>query len=709
MRIFDLTYSEEFRRKFAEGCEKIFDEAYLTTHSFVREFEEKFAKYNNSNYAVAVNCGTGALECAFKAIGVRGKKVLMPSNTFIADAIAARNAGAEPIFLDIEEEYYSLCPDKLKQALEKYGEEVGAVVQTHIGGHVAPSVLINAELCKNKNIPLVEDCAHVPGAKVNETNAGNFGDYGCFSFFMTKVMTTGEGGMIVTQTQENCDKLKSLRQFGADLNYKISHIREGNNFKLSEFQALCGILELERIEERINKRRQIAQKYQELLKDTSFKTLKDRDSVYGTYYKQTIVSTKIPREKIEKAFEENNIAMTGGVYYIPLHRQPVFIGKFKDDEFPITNEFAENHFCPPCYPELKLSDVDRICDVLKSLEKNQGVEIESPEINEEKTKDYFSKITYLMIEPNSTCNLHCHFCTREYLEEKGWREPKILSVEEFRKIVELFKDCKIDTVKLHGLSEPFLHPQLSECAKVIREYFPEAFIITSSNLQYNILNSEFFKTLQYVDLIYLSIDGIGEMYEKIKTGGKFDRLIESLENIKRFISPEDRKKKLQISTVISRENYKELPKIYELKEKYGIGSVRINLAQNWDEGQLNKWEVDEEVLEYLKQYKKDVKGVPVWDYKDCFWPYSGIVIDAAGNVRQCILNTTQKPIGNIFQEDIKKIFNEKMHYLELREKLGKNIAPDACKTCDYKFLTKYLQKIFEEEATIKRPRGSRKL
>jgi len=694
IKIFDLQYSEEFRRRFAEGCTKIFDEAYLTNHSFVEEFERKFVEFNNSNFAIAVTNGTGALECVFKAIGVKGKKILIPTNTFIATAIAVINAGAEPIFLDIEEEYYSLCPKKLKQALEKYGSEIGAVVQTHIGGHVAPSVLINAELCKDKNVPFVEDCAHVPGAKVNETNAGNFGDYGCFSFFMTKVMTTGEGGMIVTKTEENYNKLKSIRQFGADLNYKISHIREGGNFKLSEFQALAGILELERVEERINKRRQIAQKYQELLKDTCFKILKDRDSVYGTYYKQTIVSEKIPREIIEKVFEENNIAMTGGVYYIPLHRQPIFIGKFSDKDFPIANKFAETHFCPPCYPELEISDVERVCDVLKNLEKNYS----AGEI-----KDYFSEISYLMIEPNTACNLKCKTCSRKILEEKGLREPKNLSLEELRQILKTFKDCKIDTIKVEWLSEPMLHPQYDQIVKTIREYFPDAFIITPTNLQYDLTKTPFLKVIPYTDLMYLSIDAVGDLYEEIRTGAKFDRLIDSLENIKKLVSSEDRKNKLQISTVVTKENYKELPKIYEPKEKYGIGSIRINLAQNWDVDELNKNEFDDEMLEYLKKFKEDIQGVPCWDYKDCFWPYSGIVIDALGNIRQCVLTSTQEPIGNIFKEDVKKIFNENANYLELREKLGKNIPPESCKTCDYKFLTCPLQKIFGKDLG-KKPR-----
>lgn len=261
----------------------------------------------------------------------------------------------------------------------------------------------------------------------------------------------------------------------------------------------------------------------------------------------------------------------------------------------------------------------------------------------------FENISYLMIETNSSCNLKCTSCNRERLVREGYREPKNVSLEEFREMLDVFKSCRINTIKLEGLSEPFLHPQFDVMAKELRSYFPKAFVIIATNCQYHVEKTCFFKTLPYVDMVYLSVDGIGETFEKLRKGASFSRLLSTFESLKQNVSQEVRSKKLFINFTLTNENFHQLPEVYTLNETYGFAGVRINLAQNWNEDEKNHHQFSPECLETLKKYKQDLKGVPGWEYKECFWPYEGIVVDVFGNFRQCIINTSQKPLGNFFK------------------------------------------------------------
>tara|TARA_R110000868_G_scaffold55424_3_gene172295 strand:- start:10229 stop:11212 length:984 start_codon:yes stop_codon:yes gene_type:complete len=321
------------------------------------------------------------------------------------------------------------------------------------------------------------------------------------------------------------------------------------------------------------------------------------------------------------------------------------------------------------------------------------------------TKDYFSQITYLMIETNSSCNLKCSFCNREELVAKGWRAPLNLNIEQFRKILSPFKDCPIDTIKLEGISEPMMHPKFHDLALELRQTFPDAFVIIATNLQYNLKKTSFLDTLAHVDMVYLSIDGEGEDYEKARPGATWKRLVQSLEDIKSLVPVEVRRSKLHINFVCTEFNFHCLPKMYELKEAYDLASVRINLAQNWSEDQQNSRDFHSEMRIFLKQYASDVKGVAEWRYRDCFWPHSGIIIDVEGNIRQCIINTSQNPIGNIHKDNVRDIYNNSEHYLRVRESLAIEEPIEACKNCDYSLLTHALKDIFEEQQSTQPPRS----
>ena len=160
--------------------------------------------------------------------------------------------------------------------------------------------------------------------------------------------------------------------------------------------------------------------------------------------------------------------------------------------------------------------------------------------------DHFSQISYLMVEANSTCNLHCTTCNRDELVEKGFRPNKNLNSEEFQQILEQLKNCPIDTVKFEGISEPMMHPKFDELCEVLRNYFPTAFVIIATNLQYNLQKVPFLSTLPLVDMVYLSIDGIEDRYEKARVGARYSKLLKSLDDIKTLVPLSARKNKLHI-------------------------------------------------------------------------------------------------------------------------------------------------------------------
>ncbi len=362
IKIFDLKFESDYVRKFLNGSKKILSEGFLGNHTFVRKLEEKVKNRNKSKYAIGVHTGTGAIELILRSLNINGKKVLIASNTFIATAKAVISAGGKPEPVDIENKYFSLCPKKLKQ---KINPKIGAVIIVHIGGLVTPNIFLIKKICNTHKIPLVEDCAQAFNSSLNNIKVGNFGIAGAFSLQTTKVLTAGEGGIVVTNNKKFYNKLIRNRQYGYSKNNKLDHNLNGSNFKMSEFVALAAICDLDRFNKRSRKRIQIAKRYQENLKNTNWNTLKPVINSKTSYYKQIIISP-INRNKVKKVFQKKKISLTGGVYYFPLHRQ-TFLGKKDDKKYINSSFFADRHFCPPCYPELNLSDIDYICNVLKNI------------------------------------------------------------------------------------------------------------------------------------------------------------------------------------------------------------------------------------------------------------------------------------------------------------------------------------------------------
>jgi len=364
--IFKLKFNFLFKLKFLRKAWEILSaDRPIGESKYVKEFENKFAKLNNSKYSVSCSNGTAAIDLVLRAIDVTGKDVIMPSNTFFATSVAVSNAGGKIKLVDIEEENLSIDPKELRKKITK---KTGAVIIVHIGGIITKHIKEIVSICEEYNVPLIEDAAHAHCSTFKKVTAGNFGIAGCFSFFPTKVMTSAEGGMVTTNNLELANKVKSLKNFGrSNENGGICINPLGNNYKIHEFTGLLGTLECDRVNKRIDKRNKLVNRYVENLKNSSYITVLQKEG-RCSYYKM-ILRTNINTDWLKKYCKDSNISLTGEVYKIPVHQQPLYkdtkLGKTK---LPVTDKICIGHICPPLYPELSIKEIDYICKVLIKAE-----------------------------------------------------------------------------------------------------------------------------------------------------------------------------------------------------------------------------------------------------------------------------------------------------------------------------------------------------
>ena len=208
-----IPFEDEYRKKFYDLEEQIFDSSFWSEGKMLRTFEEKFGEYVKLG-ARAISSGGAGLLAILEYIDVRGKDVLVPSNTFWADARAIKLAGGNPIYVDCNKEDLCMSFEDMKR---KITDETKAVIVVHIGGHIAFQIEEIAKYCDAKGIKLIEDCAHVHGAWWNGKTGGHYGFAGSYSFYATKTMPLGDGGMIVSKDQDFLKWVESYRNYGKEV------------------------------------------------------------------------------------------------------------------------------------------------------------------------------------------------------------------------------------------------------------------------------------------------------------------------------------------------------------------------------------------------------------------------------------------------------------------------------------------------------------
>lgn len=339
----------------------------LTLGPLVREFETAWAQVCGVKHAVAVNSGTAALEIALRGIGVEGKEVIVPTQTFVASANAVILAGGRPVFAEIAAQ--TLCLD-VDDVARRITDRTAAVMLVHLGGLIPPEVVRLQELCDERGIALIEDAAHAHGATYRGQRAGSFGRAGCFSFYATKILTTGEGGMLTTNDDALADVARSLRHHGANLG-RADYGRVSTNWRLSEMQAALGVMQTRRLPELLAHRRRLAACYDELLHNVAGLTLLSLPAESAPSY---WIYTALLDDDIDRARVADELRTKYGVeiawpYDPPCHLQPVFrdfCGTQRGD-LPISESILARHIALPMHNELTCEEVGYVADAVKKV------------------------------------------------------------------------------------------------------------------------------------------------------------------------------------------------------------------------------------------------------------------------------------------------------------------------------------------------------
>jgi len=370
---FDLRYPEDEVETIIVGLRQLLQTGFISMGRNVAEFERLWAEFCGVKYAVGTANGTSALEIILRAIDVKGKTVVVPSHTFIATAVAAIHAGARVIFVDCQRDNFQLDPKDLRR---KIRQDTKAVVLVHMSGIISPHFDEIKSICEQHGIPLVEDAAHAHGATIDGRKAGALGVAGSFSFFSTKVLTTGEGGMIVTDDEAIYQRALAFRdhgRFGAEPNL---HDDIGYNWRPSELNAVLGVAQMRRVGEIVERRRAIARRYDEKLQAREIpgvRLLKIPGRIQSSYYKYVIyLEPPLQRDVLKRRLKEDyGVSLAGDLYDRPCHSQPLFarhpetVVAQRADRFPETDYVVANHVCLPLYFDLTDAEVDHVVDALQ--------------------------------------------------------------------------------------------------------------------------------------------------------------------------------------------------------------------------------------------------------------------------------------------------------------------------------------------------------
>jgi perosamine synthetase len=328
------------------------------------EFERLVAEYVGVKYAVAVSSGTTALHLIVKSLGIGpGDEVLVPSFTFVASANVILYEGATPVFVDIEPDTYNLDPEDLKK---KITPRTKAIMVVDVFGHPAEWDEI-LRIAEGYNLRVIDDSCEAIGAEYKGKKLGQFGDAAAFAFYPNKQITTGEGGVIVTNSEEIARLCRSLRNQGrGEMGAWLEHERLGYNYRMTEMSAALGISQLKRIEVLLAKRERVAQMYTERLSKLGLV----RPPVVRPYVRMSwfvyviTLAEGLHRDPVMKALEEKGIPSRG--YFSPVHLQP-YIRKLlgtREGMLPITESVAQRTVALPFHSNLSSAEIDLVVEAL---------------------------------------------------------------------------------------------------------------------------------------------------------------------------------------------------------------------------------------------------------------------------------------------------------------------------------------------------------
>jgi len=352
---------EEFMKVF----EKCLDNSAFIMGEYITELEKGICEFLNCKYAIGVSSGTDALYIPLLAAGIKeGDEVIVPDLTFVATANAVAYIGAKPIFADVDSETWCIDPEDIKK---KITSKTRCIIPVHLYGHPADMDPIN-EIAKEYGLYVIEDAAEAHGAGYKGRKVGSLGDAGVFSFYGNKIITTGEGGMITTNNKDLYERAKFLKDHAMSKEKRYFHPEIGFNYRLTNIQAALGVAQLERIEELINKKRQIFNWYKEYLSDFDKIILNhEKEWAKNVYWMVCMVlkdDANVKRDELMKRLKDEGIDTRP--FFYPISEMPMYVKNLNYNN-PFTKHLSERGLNLPSGVNLNNEDAKWICTTIKMI------------------------------------------------------------------------------------------------------------------------------------------------------------------------------------------------------------------------------------------------------------------------------------------------------------------------------------------------------
>ena len=335
---------------------------------YVRRFEEQFSLYCGKKYGIAVTNGTAALHLALAAAGIgSGDEVIMPTFTIASPAFAVLYCRAKPVFIDSQPDTWNIDPGEIEKKITK---KTKAIILVHTYGHPCDMTAI-IRIARKYNLLVIEDAAEAHGAEYKSRKVGGIGHIGCFSFYGNKIITSGEGGMIVTGSKKIAERCRNLKNLSFLKEKRFWHKELGFNYRMTNIQAAIGLAQFEKIKEYIRMRRNNAALYNALLKNIPGITLPvERANVKNVYWMYGILIDRrfgVSRTQLMGKLKKKGIETR--TFFIPLHDQPVFkkVGCASVKRYPIAEDIARRGFYLPSGSGLKKKEIEYICDCIRTI------------------------------------------------------------------------------------------------------------------------------------------------------------------------------------------------------------------------------------------------------------------------------------------------------------------------------------------------------
>ena len=334
---------------------------------FVTDFEAGFARYCGASHGVAVTSGTTALHLALAALGIgTGDEVIIPAVTHVAVANMVALTGARPVLVDVDPTYWTLDPTSLDAAITS---RTKAVVVVHLYGHPVEMEPV-LKIADRHGLTVIEDAAEAHGAEYRSARAGSLGHVACFSFYANKIITTGEGGMIVTSDRTVAEKARKLRSQADEPGptRRFWHAEMGYNYRMTNLQAAVGLAQLERLDEFIVKHRRTAELYRDGLASVTGLTLQGEEpwakNVYWMY--SILINPDSGKSPDSVSSHLRSRGIDSRPFFVPIHRQGSYESQYASESYPVAERVAESGLNLPSGNELTDADVARVIEAIKA-------------------------------------------------------------------------------------------------------------------------------------------------------------------------------------------------------------------------------------------------------------------------------------------------------------------------------------------------------